>query len=920
MKRLSVLFLVLTLIVSSFTVVSAASGAEKVMSDFNVMPMTCSADSDNLVTRRDFAYTIANILGSGEAEPRDTEYVDVTADMEDSGYIYMATVNGFLPTTGNMFCPDDPISFHDFNQAVVKLLAYETIAATNGGGEGGNMKTVMDLHLYDGVNADNYDTVTATQYRKLIYNLLTANVTDFSYSYDADGNVNLNRTGASKTILSQYFSISRYYGSIVEVNNDKPSAKFTVTKNVSEVNPTMLTVGGTYTFLSNGKVDLNFYKNIPVEVWTDKDGIIVYIAPQSNVRVFYDVIYGVNNDTNENNAYAINLINEIEFNSEKKEYRVAPGAQVSYNGEIVTYPVKLAKKYAKIVMIDNKVTFIETWNLTEGGMVTEINNSYISYIKGETEGRVKNIGLYDDIIVVVEGRSTDRNQIKPGSLFHYYQTDTLLVIVVSEKTIVGNLESYSAGVEMEIGRHFYPTYTDVYCSEDGEEYIPNDFNRMFGTKVICYLDIFGNIRYMKSGGYLQDENIFTAYVIGHSTKAFEDTKIKVQKIYPEIEEAIITLPVGFTNYVDNPATTTYNATNLQNNLLNPLNWSLRTTAYEKLYKFNVNQDGEITEISEPDYFLMYGEAHTVEQLQADGTTVSTTIPAVPVIDAHLVDFPNDGGTRAFLCLGGTNPVYTGLGSSSANANYFYNHGEHFVVLCNDNGKIKPMETSFSEMGGKGPYDTITDMRIAMLAEPGASTPYVWVIYGNTDKIYQYQGDTTSEIETITQKYDVETDAAYYEIVLDDGKLTWKLDSIAFSDHPEWTVASSESGGTYTETKLEPGMKIGYLEDAIFNDNEVYITDVTIYPQITSGLTMEEWAKRNIDGYLIGTVKKITDYRLFLENGGAYHLANNCSIIGIKLDGNQVKEVSLSEAEVPSGATVYYNRTFGVSTIYVEYTE
>ena len=116
------------------------------------------------------------------------------------------------------------------------------------------------------------------------------------------------------------------------------------------------------------------------------------------------------------------------------------------------------------------------------------------------------------------------------------------------------------------------------------------------------------------------------------------------------------------------------------------------------------------------------------------------------------------------------------------------------------------------------------------------------------------------------------------------------------------------------------MKIGYLEDAIFNDNEVYITDVTIYPQITSGLTMEEWAKRNIDGYLIGTVKKITDHRLFLENGGAYHLANNCSIIGIKLDGNQVKEVSLSEAEVPSGATIYYNRTFGVSTIYVEYTE
>ncbi|MBQ7792583.1 MAG: hypothetical protein IJ367_03730, partial [Clostridia bacterium] len=276
MKKGTILFLILTFLLSSFSVASAATGAEQVMSGFNIMPVSCSADSDNLVTRRDFAYTIANILGSGEMDPRDTEYVDVTAEMADSGYIYYALVNGFLVPDGTLFCPDDPISFHDFNAAVVKLLAYETIALNNGGGDAGNMKTVMDLYLYNGVKADNYDVVTVKQYRQLVYNLLTASVSDFSYCYDSEGNVNLERTGGTKTILSEYFGISRYYGSIVEVNNEKPSAKVYITKNVSNVNPTWLAVNQNYTFLSNDKVDMNFYKNIPVEIWADKDGMMVY--------------------------------------------------------------------------------------------------------------------------------------------------------------------------------------------------------------------------------------------------------------------------------------------------------------------------------------------------------------------------------------------------------------------------------------------------------------------------------------------------------------------------------------------------------------------------------------------------------------------------------------------------------------------
>ena len=669
MKKGFSLLLVLTLILSSFGLVaSAAGGASQVISGFNIMPQSCSADSDNLVTRKDFAYTIANILGSGVAEPRETGFVDVPEDDADSGYVYYATVNGFLVPNGNMFCPNDPISLHDFNDAVIKLLAYETIAQANGGGVDGALKTVRDLKIYNGVTIKDYETVTVKQYRQLVYNLMTADITDFSYSYDGNGNINLYRTGTTKTILSQYFGISRYYGSIIEVNNQKPSAKFKVTKNVSEANPEILAVNQNYDFLSNGKVDMNFYQNIPVEIWPNKDGVIVYIAPQPNVEVFYDVIYSVNNDTNPNNAYALNLVDTVEFDRDDREYKIDASAKVSYNGSVTSAPVKFAGKYAKIVLINNKVTFIETWNLQEGGMVREVNNSYISYFKGEAEGRVKKIGEYEDIMVIIDGRSTDRTQIKPGSLFYYYQTDSLLVVVVSEKTISGNLESMATG-EIEIGRHFYPTNGNIYVSEDGgESYTTNNFDGVFGNQVLCYVDIFGNIRYMRALDELNKSNEFTAYIICSSQKGFDDIKIKVQKIYPDVEEAIITLPTDLpaSKIIDNPATAINDIATVFSSAssiaANAMRWSDKMNATNKLYKFTVDDEGVITQISEPDYYLLFGEQHDVTYLDDNKVEQTQTVPCVPAINIPLDHYTGD--YRAiYLPTTATNGITTGIGSS-----------------------------------------------------------------------------------------------------------------------------------------------------------------------------------------------------------------------------------------------------------------
>ena len=929
MKKSFSLLLVLAMILSSFGLVaSAASGASQVISDFNIMPQSCSADSDNLVTRREFAYTIANILGSGEAEPRETQFVDVTIDEADSGYIYYATINGFLLPEGNMFCPNDPISLYDFNDAVIKLLAYETIAQANGGGVDGAIKTVRDLKIYNNVTINNYETVTVKQYRQLIYNLMTADITEFNYSYDKDGNINLSRTGATKTILSQYFGISRYYGSIVDVNNLKPSARFKVTKNVSEANPEILAVNQEYDFLSNGKVDMNFYKNIPVEIWIDSDGVIVYIAPQQNVEVFYDVIYSVNNDTNPDNAYALNLVESIELNRDEKEYKIDTNASVSYNGAITRTPVKLAGKYAKIVLINNKITFIETWNLQEGGMVREVNNSYISFFKGEAEGRVKKIGEYENIMVIIDGRSTDRTQIKPGSLFYYYQTDDQLVVVVSEKTISGNLDSMSAD-EMEIGRHFYPTNGNIYVSEDGgESYTTNSFDGVFGNQVLCYVDIFGDIRYMRALDELNKSNEFTAYIIGSSQKGFDDIKIKVQKIYPDVEEAIITLPTDLpaSKIIDNPATTINDIATVfssaANIAANAMKWSEKMNATDKLYKFIVDDEGVITQISEPDYYLLFGEAHEVETLDTTGTSPVPTfipVPCLPAINIPLDHFTGD--YRAiYLPDTKTNGITTGIGSSLASTQLFYIRNERFIILTNIDGKLGVMEKSYNDLLAHGTFnmsDESLKVNIAMFAKPEDSTPAFWFLYGNTDKIHRHQGDNDATIDSITLKYDAEKDKNYYEVILDGGDMEWELDSIAID--PTWTVTHHRPAGESAPDKLEVGMKVEYMDGALFCNNEMYITGVEEYPKSATGsdMTIDEWYQNIMPDMLKGTLKKITDYRLFLDNGAAYHVGNNCNIVGIKFKNGNVEYVDLTEADLEAGSTIYYNRNINVNAIYVE---
>ena len=154
----------------------------------------------------------------------------------------------------------------------------------------------------------------------------------------------------------------------------------------------------------------------------------------------------------------------------------------------------------------------------------------------------------------------------------------------------------------------------------------------------------------------------------------------------------------------------------------------------------------------------------------------------------------------------------------------------------------------------------------------------------------------------------------------DDEEEWELDTIAID--PSWTVTHYRPAGQPAPDKLEVGMKVEYMDGALFCNNEIYITGVEEYPRSADGsdMTIDEWYQNMASGYLKGTVRKITDYRLYMEDGAAYHIGNNCNIQGVKFKNGKVEYVNLSEADVEAGSTIYFNRNMNVNSIYVEVTE
>ena len=387
---------------------------------------------DDYATREDMAVLVSGLLDQSKKSPEITVFNDVSSDNANSGYIKYAYEKGIILGADNMmFNPKDNATADAVYLTVLRALGY----GTNLSSEEINMLSDA-IRLNEKVSSIGANAITNKDMLRIVYNAMTVPMRRLDV-VEMENIIDDN-----KTILSDVMGISVYEGKVTGVSQKNNKLSFFVEDNVYETNETMLLPGTNISYDINDNT-LFMYEDAPVYLWVNKEGKVVRIYTKRNTSVKYEVIYSVNGDTTEGNRYGIGGMQSIRFYNDKTKYEIAPGAEMTYNGEKTDLPVDIIGKYARVVRVDNKVTSIESWELTKGGIVTEVSSDYIQYANsGNNKLKLKNISDYDECRIIINGKAVSYDNLKKDSVVNFYKKDEYLVIINTENMRRETFDTY----------------------------------------------------------------------------------------------------------------------------------------------------------------------------------------------------------------------------------------------------------------------------------------------------------------------------------------------------------------------------------------------------------------------------------------------------------------------------------------------
>lgn len=486
MKKIITIISILTVILFSATAVMADASSD-LLTALDVLP-EINIESDEHVTRAEFAYTVAKIMGSGTLEPVNTAFSDVLEDNIYSGYINYLSCAGIISgTSETTFSPDDKVTQASAYTILVKCMGYDQFAIQAGGYPEGYETLAMQLGITKGmIVKDGF--LTAKGLAEFIGNVIEVEYAPSQFSEE--------RT----TILSNKMEIDGYDAVITEVNNENKTVTAKIEKNLYNTNQNLLAQGNSVTYKYNGKVDINHFENAPVKLYTDSEENVVAMLLQRDVEVFYGTIYSVNGDSDTSNSYAPQYIQSICLEGDRKKYEMAQGSQIEYNEQQATSPIPLTGNFAKVIIKDSEILHISAWDLAEGGIITSVTDEEISYIKGSNAGaRIKDFDKYPKKLIFVDGESTDAKLLKKDTYFDWFSiSEDVIVIVASEKVITDVLYSYSSE-DVSIGDAYYDTHPQrFYMAEENGVYRNTRILRsLSGSTVTAHFDYAGRCVYIK---------------------------------------------------------------------------------------------------------------------------------------------------------------------------------------------------------------------------------------------------------------------------------------------------------------------------------------------------------------------------------------------------------------------------------------
>lgn len=446
-----------------------------------------SANETEAVTRAHFAQIISEIYKI-EAEPCDTQYVDVTAENPASGYINAVTQMGFMSGSDGMFLPDKNVTYNEILKTAVCMLGYRAVAETEGGYPDGYSKIAVRLGICKNISAQN-GYVTVNDINTLFENMMNTPVLQVvSYGEYKEG----------ETFMQAILKVSKKSVRIASVNDKTGTIKVYTGREYTETETYFIDD----TSIIEDAVGMNatFYVNTAEEK-------VIYYRLRGKVEVYYDFISKVNDRKDSNASYIPQTFKTVYLKNEDKRFKLSSSTEISFNGER-NKNGKYVGSFAKVVVCDDEVINIEAFELADGGIVYRADSEMIKYTNAVREQNILDgLNHAEDIKIYIDGKkSTDIYELKQEMLFDYCKYGDRYIFVASNRSFTGKFDGYSnesvtvGGKEYELdwnkGINVYSDFTDEYIPVTASD--TYDLDNMFNKTVKIYVGDNGIVRYMKN--------------------------------------------------------------------------------------------------------------------------------------------------------------------------------------------------------------------------------------------------------------------------------------------------------------------------------------------------------------------------------------------------------------------------------------
>lgn len=728
---------------------NAQTFSSKVLSTVGSIPPELIKYTEDTVNRAAFAAVAAAMSGIEKTESVETDFSDVTEENTYSGAIQAMYEAGFMSGTGNnMFEPDSPITGQQAITAFIRMLNYTVAADCYGGWPAGYIRVAQNLGLLKAFSSQFTQPLKYCDLWKLCD--LVMEVPMGNSTFISDVNVAQEEFYIPKNTplyMNEGLGIYRYEGFVEKVD---VANHFCVVKITDYEGSVPREIGEKLSLTVARTVNIAAYDKMNVEVLVDSNDNLLHIDSAKNTTSKYAVISSINRDNRENIKYLPSAVYSVMFLDDSHEYGISEkGLKVYYNGKEFNGSLSLTGKYARMVTVDNKVCSLEVWDMTEGGLITDVNYDRIVYYKGESTQRLADLDSFKSRILIVNGEIRELSELKTGTIFDYYVNKNTgeLVIFASEKKLSDVYECIGEE-EIEIGNLSLLRASEVYASTDGVEFRLDTLKDLMGTNVTAYVDVLERVRYVCSSDKMVTDDDFIGYFLGYEKEKL-NSKPKLFKVInlegDNFSEEIYTVSKRF-KYEGN-IDEAYESAGLEDGT--------------PIYEFELNSKGEISSMKKVEAFYGFADANGEAKVQYIGSFPQSAFPFMWV-----------GGKRLY-----------------------FDNDVNIVGMYEKDGELCFSRCSWNSLSGKICDDSVV---ARFFGEYMSSDVDMIFMTGNLESICQQESSFGVVTKVIAQKMD---NGEFGKKIIVNNESSFILTDDASKEIEKNTIISYGSGGAFGSNEI-----------------------------------------------------------------------------------------------------------------------